>query len=36
VQQFAYTFNMAGELLAGCHAPGFYEGGMMATITVEA
>ena len=29
-----YTFAEAGELLAGCHEPGHYEGGMVATITV--
>ena len=33
---FEYTFAEAGELLAGCHEPGHYDGGMVATITVEA
>ena len=32
---FQYTFDEAGaELLAGCHEPGHYDGGMVATITV--
>jgi uncharacterized cupredoxin-like copper-binding protein len=32
---FEYTFDSgAGELLAGCHEPGHYDGGMVATITV--
>ncbi len=31
---FEYTFDEAGELLAGCHEPGHYETGMVATITV--
>ena len=32
---FEYTFDAeAGELLAGCHEPGHYETGMVATITV--
>ena len=32
---FEYTFDAeAGELLAGCHEPGHYDGGMVATITV--
>jgi uncharacterized cupredoxin-like copper-binding protein len=30
-----YTFEEAGELLAGCHEPGHYDAGMVATITVE-
>lgn len=29
-----YTFDRAGEVLAGCHEPGHYEAGMVATITV--
>ena len=29
-----YTFAEAGELLAGCHEPGHYEAGMVATMTV--
>jgi uncharacterized cupredoxin-like copper-binding protein len=32
---FEYTFAEAGELLAACHEPGHYDGGMVATITVE-
>jgi uncharacterized cupredoxin-like copper-binding protein len=32
---FEYTFAEAGELMAGCHEPGHYEGGMVAEITVE-
>jgi uncharacterized cupredoxin-like copper-binding protein len=31
-----YTFSAPGELLAGCHEPGHYAGGMVAAITVEA
>lgn len=31
---FEYTFEEAGELLAGCHEPGHYEGGMVASISV--
>lgn len=34
-ESFEYTFTVAGELLAGCHEPGHYAGGMRATITVE-
>lgn len=34
-ETFEYTFAEAGELLAGCHQPGHYAGGMVATITVE-
>ena len=34
-ESFEYTFTTAGELLAGCHEPGHYDGGMRATITVE-
>ena len=29
-----YTFSEAGELLAGCHEPGHYEAGMVASMTV--
>lgn len=32
---FEYTFDAAGQLLAGCHEPGHYDGGMVAAITVE-
>lgn len=34
-ETFEFTFSEAGELLAGCHEPGHYDGGMKATITVE-
>jgi uncharacterized cupredoxin-like copper-binding protein len=34
-ETFEYTFEDAGQLLAGCHEPGHYDGGMVATITVE-
>lgn len=34
-ETFEYIFAEAGELLAGCHEPGHYDGGMKATITVE-
>lgn len=30
-----YTFDTAGELLIGCHIPGHYEAGMVATVIVE-
>lgn len=34
-ETFDYTFPDAeGELLAGCHEPGHYDGGMVATISV--
>lgn len=33
-ETFEYTFDEAGELLAGCHEPGHYEGGMVASISV--
>ena len=34
-ETFEYTFpDTAGELLAGCHEPGHYDGGMVADITV--
>lgn len=29
-----YTFDQAGELLAGCHEPGHYEAGMVTSVTV--
>lgn len=29
-----YTFEQAGEVLAGCHEPGHYEAGMVASMTV--
>lgn len=31
-----YTFEEAGEILAGCHEPGHYEAGMVVAITVRA
>lgn len=34
-ETFEYTFEEAGQLLAGCHEPGHYDGGMVATFTVE-
>lgn len=34
-EEFDYVFEAAGELLAGCHEPGHYAGGMVATIVVE-
>lgn len=34
-ETFDYTFDEAGQLLAGCHEPGHYDGGMVADITVE-
>ena len=34
-ETFEYTFEEVGDLLAGCHEPGHYDGGMVATITVE-
>ena len=34
-ETFEYTFAEGGELLAGCHEPGHYDGGMVASITVE-
>lgn len=30
-----HTFEAAGELLAGCHEPGHYEAGMVATMSVS-
>lgn len=29
-----YTFEQAGEILAGCHEPGHYEAGMVSSMTV--
>ena len=32
---FEYTFpDTTGELLAGCHAPGHYDAGMIARVTI--
>ena len=34
-ESFEYTFpDATAPLLAGCHEPGHYEGGMVANITV--
>ena len=33
-ETFEYSFGEAGTLLAGCHEPGHYDGGMVANITV--
>ena len=33
-ETFEYTFDEPDELLAGCHEPGHYEGGMVARISV--
>ncbi len=33
-KELTYTFDMAGETLAGCHVAGHYAGGMKASITV--
>ena len=34
-KELTYTFDAAGQTLAGCHQPGHYGNGMKATITVE-
>ena len=31
---FEWTFSQAGEVLIGCHLPGHYEGGHVATVVV--
>jgi uncharacterized cupredoxin-like copper-binding protein len=33
-KELVYTFEAAGETLAGCHVPGHYPAGMRATIRV--
>ncbi len=33
-KELTYTFEAAGQTLAGCHVVGHYAGGMKATITV--
>lgn len=33
-KELTYTFNKAGQMLAGCHVTGHYPAGMKATITV--
>lgn len=33
-KQLTWRFTRAGHLLAGCHEPGHYAGGMVATINV--
>ena len=32
--EITYTFDETGDVLLGCHQPGHYDGGMVATITV--
>jgi uncharacterized cupredoxin-like copper-binding protein len=32
--ELVYTFDEAGETLIGCHQPGHYQAGMVATVTV--
>lgn len=34
-REITWRFTRAGVLLAGCHEPGHYSGGMVATITVS-
>ena len=34
IKTLEITFAAAGDLLAGCHEPGHYDGGMKATIAV--
>jgi len=34
-KELTYTFQAAGQTLAGCHVAGHYGGGMKAAITVE-
>lgn len=31
---FEYTFEHAGQILAGCHEPGHYGAGMVASMTI--
>ena len=33
--EITYTFDETGDVLLGCHQPGHYDGGMVATITVS-
>ena len=33
-KELTWTFSVAGEVLIGCHQPGHYEAGMVATIAV--
>ena len=33
--EVTHTFGDAGEVLIGCHQPGHYEGGMVATLQVS-
>jgi uncharacterized cupredoxin-like copper-binding protein len=33
-KELTYTFDTAGQSLAGCHVAGHYAGGMKATITI--
>ncbi len=34
--QFIYHFSTAGQITIGCHVPGHWEAGMMATVVVQA
>jgi uncharacterized cupredoxin-like copper-binding protein len=34
-KELTWTFSVAGEVLIGCHQPGHYEAGMVATIVVN-
>jgi uncharacterized cupredoxin-like copper-binding protein len=34
--QFLYPFGEAGQVTIGCHVPGHWEAGMLATITLSA
>jgi uncharacterized cupredoxin-like copper-binding protein len=34
-KELIYTFEEAGQSLAGCHVAGHYGGGMKAEITIE-
>ena len=34
-ETFEYTFEEPGELLVGCHEPGHYEAGMVASINIS-
>lgn len=33
-KELTFTFPESGEVLAGCHVAGHYDGGMKASITV--
>lgn len=34
-KELEHTFATAGDILIGCHEPGHYAGGMVATVTVN-